>query len=212
MGFIINPFRFVPAGETWEMPYDNTTGWTLPSNPTITGGSMVYTSTLTNPVTAHFEVPFVLSDTLWYCDYDIASMGGNAVDQYHIWHCGFAAGTASMPNNTQDSIAAATVMNNSNFQFELFGRDGGTDYSAQSGVNTAYGAFYPRLARTSATGNLFQGFTNSERTSGGTELTDTIPSTIDTLTHLHHDTAAFNSSQNLSMNIPNLVLYNGMSP
>ena len=159
--------------------YSNSAGWTLSADMSISSGVLNYTA-VDGQQNSYKSLGITLSDTLWYADFDYNEASDTATDN-HAWavFC-LTAGTGNPPNATQDGMIASVVENWTEYRWITQARDGSSiENTGQSTPHSRQGTqYYNRLLRTSATGNAFESFTNSDRTGAPfTSLTDTIVST-----------------------------------
>ena len=216
MGFLVNSFIEFPSdGTDFSDYYNNSTGWTLSSNMSISGGSFHYNAAPFTPENSYKDMGITLSDTLWYADYDYQQTADSNTDNWAYGIHIFSAGTANPRiSSSTDSISNQVIQNKSVFTYLLSARENTTNYnSAQSSAAAQDTRYYLRNLRTSATGITLQMFDDEDRTSTfSTALTRVIPSTITDLDTYQHATGTGTQTSNITANMLEIKVYDGVAP
>jgi len=205
--------RAVPF--TFTMDYSSSSGWTLASGMSISGGTLNYVVPNDPARTSYYDISNTMSDTLWYMDWDYYETSDTATDNYGWSVIGLVAGTSEPVTGSIDCMLGYVVENWSQYRLLLSSKDGGSaTNSGQSSDLTQGTQYYNRMRRDTATTNFLGAYTNSGRTSLSTSVTATIPSTAaNSLTHLHHSGGnATGGSQTVTATIDNVYIADGVAP
>lgn len=151
-----------------------------------------------------------LSDTLWFCNFDVIMNNVTGADNDDILIFGFTAGTSHM-SASQDMLGIQMAAPDT---FRPCYKDGAGGITTGDAVNFAVSTqYYARLERTTATNLRLSIFTDSGRTTHatGSPVNLTIPSTVASLTTAHFSGFDNTSAGKVDMDIDNVVVQNNAS-
>ena len=196
--------------------YSSSTGWTLSTNMSISGGTFNWNSTPFTPEYSYKPLGLTLSDTLWYADFDYAQSAQSMSDNWSYGTFMLTETSGNGMTTSDDSIGAFATNNRSVYKWYLGVDDEGT--ATNTGISDVASAnttrYYMRLLRNTATSSTLQQFTDPARTiTFATALTQTsVPSTIVGLSYLQHSSGTSTQSSNLTATMQNVKIYDGEAP